>query len=204
MHNREPLLLPTILLLLSIGALMAGHMAARYGLFWPRRLLAPRPPGIILHHSASPATEGGRQVDAALIDRWHARRGWGMQGPGGEIHHIGYHYVILADGTVEPGRPEWMTGAHCRGHNDHIGICVVGNFSSSANPHGAAGPKRPTPAQLEALHHLLCDLCIKYHLQPGAVRRHRDLGATACPGDRFPYAAVIRRLEKDDCLRPKR
>lgn len=195
MRSRAGRLLAGLLLVAATGTVLAGGMAARYGLGWPRRLLWPRPREIILHHSASSATEGGRPVDATLIDRWHERRGWGLQTPTGVVH-IGYHYVILPDGEIQPGRPEWMTGAHARGHNNALGICLVGNFSSSANPEGGMKPSEPTPAQLDALHSLLCQLCRRYHLGADAVRRHRDVAQTACPGDRFPYEAVIARLRR--------
>ena len=50
--------------------------------------------------------------------------------------HIGYHFLILPDGTVERGRPESMWGAHTRDHNDTLGICLVGDFDRRDNPRG--------------------------------------------------------------------
>lgn len=83
---------------------------------------------VIIHCSDSPFG------DAATIDRWHKERGWKM---------IGYHYVILNgvrksaskyieidDGKIEEGRPLGMKGAHTYGHNDSIGICLIGNSNS--------------------------------------------------------------------------
>jgi N-acetylmuramoyl-L-alanine amidase len=57
--------------------------------------------------------------DAALIESWHIQRGWS---------EIGYHYVLLRDGTVEQGnRHDDEVGAHVKGHNhDSIGICLIG------------------------------------------------------------------------------
>ena len=197
MVSRRPgRVVPGMLLLGAVATVLAGGMAARYGLSWPRRLWWPKPPGVVIHHSASAGVEAGRPVDAALIDRWHEHRGWGEETRGG-AEHIGYHYVILPDGTVQAGRPEWMRGAHVRGHNDYLGICLVGNFSSSANPTGRVRPARPTSQQLEALHTLLVGLMRKYDFGPDDVLRHRDLAATACPGDRFPYDAVIQRLKRE-------
>ena len=74
--------------------------------------------------------------DAALIDSWHATRGW--RSPSGKS--IGYHYVILnghkdhrlvydslLDGDVEAGRPLHEQGAHVAGANfDSIGVCLIG------------------------------------------------------------------------------
>lgn len=186
-------MVPALLLMLSVGTVLAGGMSARYGLSWPRRLYWPRPGGIVLHHSASAGMAHGRPVDAALIDHWHEERGWGSATVSG-AHHIGYHYVILPDGSVQPGRPEWMLGAHCLGYNDHLGICLVGDFSSSSNPDGRIKPSAPTREQLRALDDLLRSLMHRYGLGPEAIRRHRDLGQTACPGDRFPFDAVIEGL----------
>ena len=73
---------------------------------------------IIVHCSDTPSDMA---VDAALIRKWHTEeRGWG---------DIGYHYVILRDGTIEKGRHDVIVGAHARGHNQHsIGICLVGGM----------------------------------------------------------------------------
>ena len=74
---------------------------------------------IIVHCSANQAGSAFRMAD---IDRYHRSLGW---------IGCGYHYVIPTDGTVEPGRPEEMTGAHCKGHNRHsIGVCYIGGLSS--------------------------------------------------------------------------
>jgi len=132
----------------------------------------------------------GQTVDARLIDRWHARRGF-ARADEERIYHIGYHYVILPDGVIQHGRPERMRGAHCEGHNDQLGICLVGNFSSSANPRGRQGPNRPTEAQLAALDHLLRSLIGRYGFTRRDLHRHRDYAETACPGDGFPFERVV-------------
>jgi len=70
---------------------------------------------IVIHCSASPQ---GRGDDAATIHRWHKQRGWAG---------IGYNWVIVESGAVQAGRPEYWTGAHCKGHNTgSIGICLIG------------------------------------------------------------------------------
>ncbi|HOJ22439.1 MAG TPA: peptidoglycan recognition family protein [Armatimonadota bacterium] len=160
-------------------------------LFWQpdtlRLFLSRRPESIIIHHSASPPRVHGRPVDAAAIDAMHARRGFGIVHEG-KVYHIGYHYVVLPDGTVQAGRPEECVGAHARHVNEHsLGICLVGNFHSAENPSGAQGPVRPTPAQMDALIELCARLCRTYRIPVERVCRHRDVGETACPGDRFPF-----------------
>ena len=143
------------------------------------------PRGIVVHHSALGGNADGR-ADAAVIDAVHERRGWGAFW-GGRIYHIGYHYVIRPDGTVEPGRPERCRGAHTRGFNDSLGICVLGNFNDAA----------PTVQQRRALAALCRRLLRRYDLRPEDVRPHRDCpaAATDCPGKRFPFAALRRDLE---------
>jgi len=69
----------------------------------------------IIHCSDSPQ---GRGDNAKTIHEWHIENGW---------DGIGYHYVILEDGTVENGRPEFWRGSHARGFNDAVGICLIGN-----------------------------------------------------------------------------
>ena len=68
---------------------------------------------IIIHCSA---VGPDRTSSAEDIDKWHKDRGFKC---------IGYHYVIRRDGSIEPGRPEWMIGAHCVNHNKYsIGVCA--------------------------------------------------------------------------------
>ena len=185
-----------LLLCLAVASVLAGSLAAHYGPGWPRRLYWPRPTGVVIHHSASSGGTADKAISAQDIDRWHESRGWGEETLG-TTHHIGYHYVILPDGTLQAGRPEWMRGAHCKGHNDALGICLVGNFSSNANPRGEMQPARPTQEQLDALEKLLRRLMKRYDLGPDAIHLHRDLAPTECPGDRFDVEALNRRLQTD-------
>ncbi|MBD3293315.1 MAG: hypothetical protein GF393_10355, partial [Armatimonadia bacterium] len=156
----------------------------RLGPRWPRRLLFRGPGGIVIHHTATAGVVDGHRVDAELIASWHEQRGFAAEYRG-HVYTIGYHYVVLPDGSVQQGRPEWMVGAHTYGYNDYLGICLVGNFDSGANPAGAQQPARATPEQMSALTNLLDDLLTKYRLTPEDVHGHGELGATACPGDRF-------------------
>lgn len=74
---------------------------------------------IILHCSASDRMD----QTAAMIDLWHKARGF--KSPSGV--HIGYHYFIRKDGTLEAGRLVDEIGAHCEGENtSSIGICLAG------------------------------------------------------------------------------
>lgn len=162
----------------------------------PSPPLRPRPLGIVIHHSASPAIVDGATVDVRLIDRWHAKRGFGTAAAGRTLH-VGYHYLILPDGRIQSGRPEFVHGAHAKQFNDRLGICLVGNFSSHANRREHQQPSRPTARQQQALVWLVGALLDEYELPVTSVVRHRDTGAvTECPGDRLPFAAILQTVNQ--------
>lgn len=122
---------------------------------------------IVVHCSA---TSPGQHVNAEVIDRWHRNRGWQM---------IGYHYVVLPDGTIEHGRPLYYEGAHVgkpKNYNPFsIGICYVGGIDAE----GHTADTR-TPQQKAALRQLIAELRSRY--PRAAVVGHRDLDAgKACP-----------------------
>ena len=90
---------------------------------------------IIIHCSA---VRPYQTSTAAQIDSWHRARGW---------NGIGYHYVILRDGTVQPGRPEDAVGAHCVGHNAHS-IGTKADSMSRATPRTPVLPPRSDPSSV--------------------------------------------------------
>ncbi len=185
-----------ILLVLAVGVVVGGGLAYRHGPHWPYMLLHRHAPGVIIHHSGTGATAGGRIIDADLLDVAHAQRGWAIA-DARHTYHIGYHYVILPDGTVQRGRPEWMPGAHTAGKNRYLGICLVGNFSSKDNPDGTQKPSRPTAAQLETLASLLKELMKRHGFSPDDVHGHDEFRATECPGDRCPMDRIRLRLAEE-------
>lgn len=156
------------------------------------------PAGIIVHHSAVVSGFDGGPIDAAAIDRIHKARGYEIFS-WGRFYHIGYHYVILPDGTVQQGRPELVQGSHAKGYNSYIGICLVGNFSSNYNPVGTRGPSEPTEAQLGALIELSRSLQKKYGFSSDRILKHNDVEPNSeCPGDRFPFEDFRTRLEASE------
>lgn len=151
------------------------------------------PDGIVVHHTALSREDLRRfpqPTNAKQIDQLHKDRGfrvfyWGW------VYHIGYHYLILPDGTIQSGRPERCVGSHTEGHNNMLGICLVGNFSSSANPNGQSGEVTPTESQRRALVSLLRKLSAVYNIPCQKISRHRDLDPrTLCPGDRLPWKQI--------------
>lgn len=152
------------------------------------------PSGIILHHSAVPVPADGTTPDVSSLDEIHRRRGYGVF-YWGRVYHVGYHYIILPDGTVQTGRPEHCRGAHATGYNSYIGVCLIGNYSTEDNPTGAHGPREPTAAQMRALVELTSQLRARYGIAFDQVVRHHDVNpSTECPGDRFPFSQFIDRL----------
>ncbi len=119
---------------------------------------------IIIHCTATPE---GRAVSVDTIRGWHKAQGW---------KDIGYHWIVLLDGTVEPGRPEALIGSHVAGHNTGtLGVVYVGGVDAKGNPKDTR-----TPAQRAALLSHVRALIARYP----AIRKvtgHNQYAAKACP-----------------------
>ena len=121
---------------------------------------------LVIHCSA---VRPDQTSSAAQIDTWHRR----------DRHYkfgIGYHYVVRRDGSIEPGRPEWMVGAHCKNHNAHsLGICYEGGLDIRGDPADTR-----TLAQKLAMVQLLEVLRRRY--PKALIVGHHDLNPQkACP-----------------------
>ena len=118
---------------------------------------------IIVHCTATPE---GRNISVEDITRWHIDRGFTT---------IGYHYVVLLDGTIERGRPEEQVGAHCKGHNSRsIGIAYVGGCDKAMRPKDTR-----TVRQCASLARLLKELKTKY--PTATIHGHNEFANKACP-----------------------
>jgi len=114
---------------------------------------------IIIHHSAT------KEGDAFSFARYHVNnRDW----PG-----IGYHYVILEDGTVQRANDLTTVSYHISGYNSTaVGICLVGNFTEEILQFD----------QKEALKELCLYLLTKLGLSVASIKGHNELtGHTICP-----------------------
>ena len=120
---------------------------------------------LVIHCSAVRPDQTSSADD---IEKWHRERGW--------KNGIGYHYVIRRDGEIEPGRPEWMIGAHCVNHNAHsIGICYEGGIDIRGQPADTR-----TEAQRRSLRKLLEQLHKAY--PQALIVGHHDLNPQKdCP-----------------------
>jgi N-acetylmuramoyl-L-alanine amidase len=113
---------------------------------------------IILHCSASGIAS---HDNIQTIANWHTERGF---------LDIGYHYVIVKNGSVYEGRPLEAVGAHCRGQNhDSVGICLTGldYFTSE---------------QFSSLRDLVKHLLSRFNLTSDRVRLHSQYDTKkTCP-----------------------
>ena len=117
----------------------------------------------IIHHTAvSP------DVGPEAIARYHVtRKDW----PG-----IGYHFVIMADGTTYQTNRLQTISYHARQANpSSIGIAFAGNLMGI----------EPTAAQLESGGRLLAYLMQKLDLTADSIKGHKDFVPTVCPGNQW-------------------
>ena len=112
---------------------------------------------IVIHCSAVRPDQTSSAKD---IEKWHKDR---------KFKCIGYHYVIRRNGEIEPGRPEYMVGAHCQNHNAHsIGICYEGGLDIRGQPADTRTAEQKTTLRL-----LLEDLHRRY--PKALIVGHHDL-----------------------------
>ena len=122
---------------------------------------------IIIHCSA---TKEGVPFSIDQIDASHkARKFTSYIDINGKTRYIGYHFVIMLDGTVQICRPIDKIGGHASGHNARsIGICYIGGLDSK----GKVKDTR-TPAQKASLITLIKDLKKRYPTIDKVIG-HRD------------------------------
>jgi len=110
---------------------------------------------LIIHCSATP---NDRYHNAEDIHRWHLENGW---------DGIGYHWVITPKGELQAGRPEYWKGSHAKGHNNAIGVCMIGTDDFNER-------------QWEVLKNLVLEKKIQYPLLK--VIGHNEISTKSCPG----------------------
>lgn len=96
------------------------------------------------------------------IRQWHLERGF---------NDIGYHIVVLQDGSIEFGRPFDVMGAHCKGYNkESIGVCWVGGYG---------GLDDRTEAQKRTL--IFIDKMLKAMFPDSNAHGHNEFSSKTCP-----------------------
>lgn len=137
----------------------------------PSRMDPMLPPRrVTIHHDALTSqgfTSTSERDAMAYINRIrasHQTKGWG---------DVGYHFLIDPAGRVWEGRRLKFQGAHVKDQNEHnVGIVCLGNFERHS----------PTAAQINALVQHVNRVTAAYRIPPSAIRTHRELAQTLCPG----------------------
>jgi N-acetylmuramoyl-L-alanine amidase len=125
---------------------------------------------IFCHHSVTPVT-GDPAADMRTIESIGLQR----------FGQYSYSYAIHPrNGEILEGCG-LRRGAHTAGRNStSFGVCWIGDYTTRA----------PKVQQIDATRWLIHHLKTQGHLIPDAiVRGHRDVMATACPGDKL-YAVL--------------
>lgn len=128
---------------------------------------------ITVHHTAV-LLEDNRDAPGRVRQHqaYHQSVGW---------PDIAYHYLIDAHGNVYQGRPVTAVGDTATEYDPtgHLLICCEGHFDEQQVP----------ATQYAALVEVLAWGAAEYDVDPKAIRGHRDLARTTCPGDAL-YATV--------------
>ncbi|MCL4120848.1 UNVERIFIED_CONTAM: hypothetical protein GTU68_007124 [Idotea baltica] len=107
------------------------------------------------------------EIDVKEVRRWHVEdNGW---------DDIGYHWLILRDGSIEQGRSEQLIGAHVAGFNSNsVGVALVGGVDVLGNPEF-----NYTYRQMAALMRLLGEIETRHNIT--SVTGHNTLSSKADP-----------------------
>ena len=139
------------------------------------------PKGIVIHHSL---TKDGKTVDWDAIKRYH------MTAPEYKMEDIGYHGgVERIEGVVTTltGRPISKEGGHTKGHNDMLGLCIVGNFDLAP----------PDDDLLRSAAFMVRAWLYMFpHLTVADVHPHNEYADyKSCPGTQFPWDSFTNLVE---------
>ena len=126
---------------------------------------------IIIHCTA---TREGAKCTADQINAAHkARKFSAYLDAQGRTRHIGYHFLVHPDGSIEACRPVGKIGCHASGHNARsIGVSYIGGLDA-ADTNGMMIKDTRTPRQKASLISLIKSLKSEYP----TIRRvigHRD------------------------------
>lgn len=132
----------------------------------------------ILHHSGTSVLQS-----VETIHNYHKN----TRGYAG----IGYHFYVRKDGFIYKGRPIEYVGGHAYGSNyDSIGICAEGNYNEETMPE----------AQKQAIIELLKYIKDNYGITK--TQKHKDVCATTCPGNNYPFDEIINKAFAQSVIVP--
>ena len=122
---------------------------------------------ITVHHTAvALASNIEAPARARQHQSYHQDLGW---------PDLAYHYLIDANGHVYEGRPVDAVGDTATDYDPtgHLLICCEGDFSN----------QQITGDQYDSLIRMLAWGSSEFGIDPTAIRGHRDVASTTCPGD---------------------
>jgi N-acetylmuramoyl-L-alanine amidase len=129
--------------------------------------------GVVIHHTA-----GSIKSTMQSTEQDQENRGYG---------NLAYHYYVDVDpdtgrGHLKAGRSIEYQGCHGNNwHNAHwLGFVVEGNYSVDNMSESLYSDV------LGALLHVMTKNKIPWNM----IKGHREIKATACPGDKFPLAKL--------------
>jgi len=130
---------------------------------------------LIVHHTGG--TDADPMLDTShhtfdIVNEYH-RQKWDFKSR--LNFYIAYHYFIEKDGRTIQGRMDAELGAHTKGYNNSIGICLAGNFDATD----------PTKEQEKSLKELLARLVAKYTIEYKNIVPHRKFARKSCYGNRL-------------------
>lgn len=128
--------------------------------------------GLMLHHTAAPTVPAARAPD-----RFRAHTD-GHRDAG--FVDVAYHWGVDVDGNVYELRDPAIAGETFTDYDPAGWFLVVceGNFEESA----------PTPQMLDAVADVFAAGAERHGVAPATLLGHRDVAATACPGDHLQAA----------------
>lgn len=137
--------------------------------------------GIVIHHSWKPTIAVPGRFYGDIIERYHV---FGRLLEGLEAFlYCGYDAVISNVGGEQGWCIEYserwskqINGAHCRGYNDMVGICLIGNFDKGY----------PSIFQEILLMRTLKRLLEFGKIPLSQVYPHSQFSIKTCPGRKFP------------------
>lgn len=140
---------------------------------------------IVIHHTAG--TNNLDNPTQAIRDIYHYHaitRGWG---------DIGYNYIVDQQGNIYEGRygGEGVIGAHSgAGNHGSIGIAILGNYQESEVPQDAIVKLSQFIYKKSKIHDIATDGTSEFRGKDRPnIFGHRDIMATACPGE-FLYNKI--------------
>ncbi|MEA2002232.1 MAG: peptidoglycan recognition family protein [Actinomycetota bacterium] len=122
---------------------------------------------IMVHHTAVVLAANGEAPGRARQHQdYHQGLGW---------PDLAYHYLIDANGNVYEGRPLDAVGDTATEYDPtgYLLVCCEGDFNK----------QEIGVAQVAALVDMLAWGAAEFGVDPVAIRGHRDVASTTCPGD---------------------